>query len=794
MNNQYKIFQDIEEKLQLNWDEMLKKYLNERITKKWSTSFICCPFHWEDTPSFWISTWKKVMKCFWCWKFYNSILLFIKDYKNFKTNEMIDVLIQDWYINDIEILWKNLKDYIEYDIKKSLYEVVENHLPKNDPIFKRIVFYQGWIGKINKNKLDLVKNVIEKKYNKNNSHKNIADKILKDLEKNIDNYALLLNEYNNILFYTWLNLSNSLSDVKYVIPGWDVKEIKYLGTESLRNNLEAKIKEKDIIQNIQTHWEYDIYDNYIKWKIKTFNSKWFNEYITNNLSEISTNEYYTILSKLFTFKSDYIDVVLWEWFFDVYLTDLYALPFFSYWTNISSDIQKTFVKYMINKLQDKWQKIRFNLINDIDRTGILANVRFINNYLKTTYELSNKENIDLVFFDFDQFNSKIKKFLTILKEIMVTSKKNNDIINKFRKINATYNSVLSYDSLETWFFEIFSNLDTNYSIISQIKSKFMVTWQFNENDKWKNTIKDFWDITYVLNAIFYTLNILKKQLKKDDYYYIQEIIIGTFKKIFIKSYRNYYEIKNIVEYKKSDKTIKEEDLSFLQKDWNYIFNKGGWSSYWINFSNSLTRNLSYLQEHIDLELNYLVLFNFLNKDKKINDSVKAAVLIKQEIIDRINKFVKSNKLIKITFYERCKHFINNIKEEDSLDNTNIKLFLYILLLYNYESNFKDKDYDKIKIIHYKLLLLFEIDDHVAQDIAFNNNNNVVHKNIDKINIIKEIIDHFIEIKDILLWRIQIEINEHGKEGNFIDWYIFDIALWEFIHLASQKPTINKDIK
>jgi hypothetical protein len=72
------------------------------------------------------------------------------------------------------------------------------------------------------------------------------------------------------------------------------------------------------------------------------------------------------------------------------------------------------------------------------------------------------------------------------------------------------------------------------------------------------------------------------------------------------------------------------------------------------------------------------------------------------------------------------------------------------LLYNYESNFKDKDYDKIKIIHYKLLLLFEIDDHVAQDIAFNNNNNIVHKNIDKINIIKDVIDHFIEIKEILL--------------------------------------------
>ena len=70
---------------------------------------------------------------------------------------LIDMMIKDWYIQDLkDVLWERYNDYLTHDIKKNLYQKIEDKCSENEKIFKRILFYNKWIWLITEDKLKLI--------------------------------------------------------------------------------------------------------------------------------------------------------------------------------------------------------------------------------------------------------------------------------------------------------------------------------------------------------------------------------------------------------------------------------------------------------------------------------------------------------------------------------------------------------------------------------------------------------------------------------------------------------------
>ncbi len=792
----YKLFKEIEEKLDINWEDMFQRYVSQKSEKKGNNIYIPCPFHSENSPSFGINFQKKHMKCFGCGKYYGSILLFLKDYKGMRTNEMINFLIEDWYIANLSVLGETLDDYIEYDIKRTLYNIVNNDIDTKDPVLRRVLCYMWGIGHITQKKIDRVKDIIEKKYKKQEKQYEIAKRILREVETNKNYYALIFNEFNNTIFYRGLAQDDGAKKAgKYSISIGDKKEIMYLGNNvSLQNKITQVIGEKDLLQNIQTSWEQSYIQKFLETKSKEIYNKWFNKYIDSLYPNLTYKEYYESLLQLFVFPSDDINVSIGEGYFDMYFSQLFTIPFFSHGTVVSSGSQCQFINNVSKKLSERNQKTSFLVMNDYDKAGLLATIKFINNYIKTTKYISNKDTIDLKFFHFKTFNARIKKYLTIISELTRLVKKewDTDIIERFKKIHKHYDCVFWY-SVSTGLFEIFENSNTNYDVIKQIKKKYQPN--YSEDDKWNNIIKDAGDITYVVNAIMHVLNLLYKSTSnKANYLYLKEFIIGEFKRIYNASFVNYHEIGGMIAFAKEDGLISDNDLNFLQIDGNYIYNNSNKSTYKMWLIKGLEKHLGNMKKYIDLETNYLVLFNFLDKDKKISELVTEHVLIKREDKERISKEIMTKPLVIESWYKRMYYFLSQMNIDDSYDIINIKLILYTSLLATHEKNTKEyaELTNKLQIVHAKLLQQFcDVDTNKAIEIAKNEwqwfwDEIAIYEKKDLILIINDYIQHYNEIKNTIKGRIQLEIQENAKEGTFYDGFVFDMGIGEFVTLAEKQ--------
>lgn len=784
------ILWQIDEKLNLDWSEMFQRYIKDQLIRKWNTYYMNCPFHWENTASFWISFQKKIMKCFWCWKFYNNVLKFLRDHLMLSNQWLIDMLIKDWYIQDLkDVLWERYNDYLTHDIKKNLYQKIEDKWSENEKIFKRILFYNKWIWLITEDKIKIISDEIEKKYKKIKDwekSKTILS-IFKEIQDNVWSYWLINNEYNFIWYYSLEKWTKSLKSKD------ESHDVMYVYNDSLEQKIQEIINDQSLFNLFIKNWDLSLLNNWKETKISSLQSqsRSFKKFIEHEFW--NSKKYFELLLSLFLFKDQTLQYSVWEWFFDMYSLWMYSLPFFTWWTMIWEKKIYKFIKQIDKRVKNTWIKSDINIYFDNDKAWLLWTIKFINQFLKfKTREIKRKlwdnSDLNLKIFDFETFWIWIKKLFSVL--LFIAKKQNQTIqeyIEQIKKIiiSWNYDPIFQYDLLNTWFFKVFEEVQTDHWILMKLKKQYW--WNFSEEDKHNHIIKDSWEFPMIIQNLCFFLDKIEQKIEdKSSFELLRNIIIWEFKLLYLKSFKTINEVIETIDRKISSKFVSRQEVEMLLFE-DYIF----WD--WkhkrlMKLEETLTSAFDSFYSEIDQEQEALKILNFLS----YQDELKEKNITTNSEIRSIKSFIKE--WIDENFEDLIISYIHEIVENmkknkfwdnEEIEQRNSRLMYNFLLLENLFIELKiwSKE-DLLK----RILLKMKLQEKQIEDIM-NWKNEFLTTN--ELRVFKRFFDHYIEVYEILKNKIISEIKSFASQDNFFDTSLF----WEaFIFLIENiKKNIQKEV-
>lgn len=667
--NQYELLKDIEWKLSLDWESLFKHYVKEHFVVKWSTLYIPCPFHWESTPSFWVSFSKKVMKCFWCSKWYGSILFFLKDYLAISTQNLIERLQKDWFIKDLNILGENFLSYIELDIKKKIYKSFELPLKEQHPLMQRMLFSVGWIGKITQEKLDEVKEMVKQKFSSDEKKMNIANKIITILEKkSLDSYILISDDYNKSLLYSWTRWSKTIN------PEFETLDFDYIMNNNEINQINELIKDNILFQSFWKQMKIDEALNiWLDNKRKVFfSSKGYTSFLKENL-DIDPDNYKENLPNYFIHQEQNVQFFIGEWFFDVYSLGLLWVPYITHWTWAENKKVYTFIKHLAKKVRTINKDSCLNLCFDNDNSWIKATTRFLNQYMKLVRQWNIKtNNLDVRIFNFKYFETQVNRILSILVSLIrkweaTLIQYYNDLKEKMRYLTPA----LHYDICENTFFWYFLDVETDYSMITKFKKKYEYNYSDkNEKDNIK-AMKDLWELPSIIFGMQASLdkvfNKNYESLSKEDFVEFKKVfntlITWCFNSIFHKSFVDIDTFKEILNKKISSKEIKRDEIDEILHE-DYLFGTFKTTKS-VQLDKAIQKNLELFAKEIDIELEALTSINFLC----YNSEMKEQQLLSDNDLRNIRKICKEelHNNIPIILSERYTKLANIRTKVDAYD-------------------------------------------------------------------------------------------------------------------------------
>jgi len=597
---------------ELDWYYLIEKYTNLELKKHWQNYVTICPFHNENTPSFVISTSKKIMKCFWCWKSFKNIFFFFKEY--FWDNNLIETIKKlEEDINDEELLSKiNF-----FNLFNEKFSISEKELSE----INRIIFYYWNIYKI-------------KKSNKND-FKWIDNEIKSILEKNLWNFILKYFDW-----YFIYNLNNKKSEKKY-INYWinDFKSIFWIQKEYNFQKQKNFNLPKLIFKNKKINIE-ETYLKLFKNNIKNFEEINENYYLKEYWIEFNDFlKYY--LYFLIDFKENFkLNIFFTEWFFDAYeLTNKWIVLF----SNASLEKNK-FIKLISEQLNKFWTEKK-DIILFFDADSAWKKISYVLKEVLNNF--TDEFNINNIFyFNIKLFESLVKKFKLILKKAKaLNDEQKYKLLDYISQKNINLFNTNSIDS----FIDIYSILKINQKDLEE---------SLNE----KITLKDANDVFKIIKElIIEVLKINFKNTTKIEEEKIKKFLIFILKKLFSHSILLAEQIKiTNSELKKQLEdfikdilsNFKEKKKKKIKKINKYIFNEIIWiewylKSFFVSILYLIVNDIEFKQKISDiLSLIYKKqkqkIINSIDKIYKLNNDEILFLLIKIFAELWLNKIIENN--------------------------------------------------------------------------------------------------------------------------------------------------------
>lgn len=670
MNYTYQIFKELEEKLDLSWEDLFHHYVKDTITHKGSTHYIPCFIHWENTPSFWVNFSKKIMKCFGCGKAYGNILLFLKDYLALSPQDLIAKLAQDGFINTTEDLWEQFATWMSNDTKKQIYKFFEIPQKEAHKLMQRLMFSVGGIGYVTQEKIDeiLASNKFKKK-----EQAPILEEVITVFKKHIGEYILMSDNYSAISFYSGEKESKAK-------PPYEASlDFKYVYTEDEHNHVDKLKKENMLFQSFSKQMRGSEAIDF--WKAEKeqsfFTNKGFKDYLERKFW-IDAKSYQESFLKMFFQNNNRVNYYIGEGFFDVYSLGILWIPSYTSWTGFEAKKAATFIRHLWKQVK-RGEEYQINLCFDNDKAWIKATVKFINQYLKLLRNwIINTQQVDLNIFNFTHFETQLSRLLTILATI---GAKRTTIENIFKEIEGKSEILAPYrqsEKYENLLFSSFSDIATDYNIIEKFRQKFEFNYDEEKQKKKNVLVKDFGDLPIFMFAIEVYLEKIKEAFNKSSqlskvhqeslFEAFRNVICFSFNSIFFSSFVDIDAFKEILDRKISMSQIEKAAIDQELEAEDYFYGGSSLKNHKVNEEKAIARQLELLHWDIDVELEALYKMNFLCYD---NDLPEEFLLTKEET-KVIKKLVREE--IKKFFPENLWKFFQNLtKQKNAIDEMQDKL-------------------------------------------------------------------------------------------------------------------------
>lgn len=786
MNYTYQIFKELEEKLNLSWEELFNFYVKETITHKGSTHYIPCFIHWENTPSFWVNFSKKIMKCFGCGKAYGNILLFLKDYLALSPQDLIAKLAQDGFIKSTEDLWEQFATWMSNDTKKQIYKFFEISPKEAHKLMQRTMFDVGGIGYISKEKID---EILDSNKFKKKEQLPILEEITTLFSKHIWEYLLISDNYSNIAFYS------GEKDSKAIPPYQTNIDFTYVYVEDENNQIDKLKKENILFQSFSKQMRgSEAIDFWKTEKTKNFfTNKGYQKFLENKFW-INPSSYQESFLKMFFQNNNRVNYYIGEGFFDVYSLGMLWIPIYTSWTSFDAKKATTFVRHL-NKQIKRDVEYQINLCFDNDKAGIKATVKFINQYLKLLRNgIINTQQIELNIFNFSHFETQISRLLTVLATI---GSKRTSIENIFKELEgkteiiAPYRQVEKYENL---LFSTFVDVPTDYQIIKKFRQKFEFNYDEGKISKKNTLIKDFWDLPIFMFAIEFYLEKIKETFNKSSqlsqghqdrlFTVFKDVICFAFNSIFFSSFITIDTFKEILERKLSmneiEKSLIDQELAIE----DYFYGGSSLKNQKINEEKAISKQLELLHEDIDVELEALFKMNFLCYENDLPDEFvltkDESKSIKKLAREEIKKFFPQNIWLFFQHLTKQKNAIDEMQEKlSNWDNTKESDLIFDKLMQDWEKSSKKallyfnlwKKLCGLKVeeLMSKMLVSLGYSESEAEKIA-EWDKKYLTNNLAKLCFYMN--NYYEKVREILDQNIKNGLEEHSQQGNYltISWY------------------------
>ena len=579
MNIKYlSLFKKIEEDLNLDWQFLFNYYVKEPTIKKGVTYYIPCPFHWEATPSFGINFQKKVLKCFWCWKAYVSILSFLKDYLSLTPQSLLSTLQNNWHLPLLDLLGWQFDSFLSSEIKRTIFKYIEIPLKEKDELHQRVLFNKWGIWRVDEEIIEELKQKKEKSW-KSWKKAEMAEKIIdefSDMTKNGACKALIDNEYSNLTFYFTKQKHKANSSLAWT-------DFSYVYNQEESEHIELFKKNNAIRKTFSIQSNNENYLSLIKENItKNFlTSTGYKKFLSENLN-FDTKLYYDALLDFFLIDNDEfqkwnLNYFVGEWFFDTYSLGLIGIPYISNWTGFSIKKANNFIKYLSKR--DLWMPQVINVCFDNDKAWLLWTVKLVNEFIRLTRQnLITTSKFDMKIFNFKKFEIQIIKFFSCLTSFV--KKKEEDLLQNLEQLQEKINwkgFAISSSDYEIIFFEHFADVQNRFTLYESLKKKFEYNYKKNDKaeEKWY-IIKDMWELPVVFFSLVESLMYLKGEINgfasknKENYFNtIYTIVIYNFNSIFYSSFMSIDEFKKYLDKKIDSKEITYSEINRDVKE-NFI--------------------------------------------------------------------------------------------------------------------------------------------------------------------------------------------------------------------------------
>jgi len=148
-----RILEKYENNNPLDLQEIIEKYTDLNFKRIWNNYATTCPFHEEDTPSFFVNQEKYILKCFWCWRTSKSVLYFLFDYV-FKRDfwKFFD------FLKKSKIVWEDIFS------KEYLWQLITLETELDLYLEKRLRFDNKEVSVINEKIMENLKDKVDEYY------------------------------------------------------------------------------------------------------------------------------------------------------------------------------------------------------------------------------------------------------------------------------------------------------------------------------------------------------------------------------------------------------------------------------------------------------------------------------------------------------------------------------------------------------------------------------------------------------------------------------------------------------
>lgn len=791
---QFNVFKELEEKLNLSWEDLFYNYVKEKVVHKGSTHYIPCFSHWENTPSFGINFNKKIMKCFGCGKGYGNILLFLKDYLALSPQDLIAKLHQDGFIKDIESLWDQFFALLENDTRKQIYKFFEISKSEQHPLMQRLLFSVGGIGYITEKKLkDLKKS---NKFKKDFQQK-IVDQTIELFEKHIDEYLLISDEYHLIAFYSTQPWSKAH-------PAFQTKlDFNFVYNEDENSYVDSLKKDILLEQSFvkQMRWNESINLWKEKKQKQLFSGEWYNDFLVKKF-EIDSAKYQENLLKMFYQQNNRVHYFIGEGIFDMYSMGVIGVPIYTAWTGFEANKANVFIRHLSKKIK-RTDEYQINLCFDNDKAGIKGSIRFLNQYAKLLKSgIIQSQQLNINIFNFAYFETKISRLLTILSHMGSKRTALEEMLQSLYTKSLGLTPYKQIPQFENVLLENFSEMPTDYNVIEKFRAKYEFNYQEKTEEKREKTkifIKDFGDLPLLIfgievylekiSEVFAKNSSLEPSKKQELINAFVNLVCFAFNSFFFESFVDLDAYKELIDKKLTNNEIEQATIDSELSLEDYLFSNS-MSFQKFNEEKALVKHLGLIHQNIDIELEALSKLNFLCYDwelaeqfllnpteiKAIRKSTKEE--LKEFMPKNIGEFLESLAKQKIKIDEDGQKIAEGNatkelelqfeKQSQEWEKNSKKAILYLNI-------WKNLCGEKPSELIYKALISQKYSEWEAQKIIERDKQ---YLNTPMAIISIYVLNYYEKIRELLEQNIKTQIEDHWEQHNVLNTVWFKKALYK----------------